>query len=68
MIDPQITRRFESEAAFQEEKLRNLFRVVFRDEAEAWDRWKDMTERRGFSRARNGAQGSGVPIGLDVPR
>jgi len=53
MIDPQITRRFESEAAFQEEKLRNLFRVVFRDEAEAWDRWQATTERRGFSRARS---------------
>ena len=51
MIDPQITRRFESEAAFQEEKLRNLFRVVFRDETEAWDCWKIATERRGFKQA-----------------
>ena len=51
MIDQQITRRFESEAAFQEEKLRNLFRVMFRDETEAWDRWKIATERRGFKQA-----------------
>lgn len=51
MIDPQITRRFESEAAFQEEKLRNLFRVIYRDEAEAWDRWLVASERRGFKQA-----------------
>ena len=53
MIDPQITRRFESEAAFQEEKLRNLFRVVFRDEVKAWDRWQEMTERQGFKQAQS---------------
>lgn len=53
MIDPQITRRFESEAAFQEEKLRNLFRVIFRDETEAWDRWQAMAERRGFKQAQS---------------
>ena len=52
MIDPQITRRFQSEATFQEEKLRNLFRVIFRDEAEAWDRWLMTTEQRGFKQAR----------------
>ena len=52
MIDPQITRRFQSEATFQEEKLRNLFRVIFCDEADAWKHWQTVTERRGFSRAR----------------
>lgn len=51
MIDPQITRRFQSEAAFQEEKLRNLFRIIYRDEIEACEAWRRTCEGRGFKAA-----------------
>lgn len=51
MMDDYARKRIEGDYAYQSERLKNLFRAIYRDPVKAWAKWEAYVAARGFPTA-----------------
>ena len=48
MIEDHVRKRIENDYAYQSEKVKNLFRIIYADPEAAWQLWEGRSAMQGF--------------------